>query len=342
MRVFIDPRARISYASYYIKGLYSLFGKSRVSFNMKYFVGLMQTNGVEDFDQYFAFVVNDESGTKRFIIDYRDKNTINKNALKWSHVYGKVNYNKAEIAQEGIDIQSNKIIPVGPNFGIKIWNNPQAFIYLIINYLKCRNLLPVSFRTFLSGYNWQSKRSGYENYRASSTDKNYIFFISTFYKESQNLVTNKFRAAFIRACKNSGIQFEGGLLAAQLNNEFKVFNDVITYNYVKSDEYLRKTQKSAVVFNTPAIWGCFGWKLGEFLAMGKAIVSTPLGNEMPVSLIHGEQIHFVESETEIEHAVQSIVSDQKYRRKLETGAKEYFDKYLAPDIVVKRLIDNLM
>jgi glycosyltransferase involved in cell wall biosynthesis len=173
------------------------------------------------------------------------------------------------------------------------------------------------------------------------TDAKYIFFISTLYKESQNLVTNEFRAAFIRACKNSGIQFDGGLLAAQQNNEFTVFNDVITFKYVKSDQYLRKTQKSAVVFNTPSIWGCLGWKLGEFFAMGKAIISTPLGNEMPVELIHGEQIHFVESETEIENAVQRIITDHNYRRKLEKGAREYFDKYLAPEIVVKRLTESL-
>jgi hypothetical protein len=72
MRVYIDPRTRVSYASYYIKGLYHLFGKSNVSFNMKWFVDLIQTNGIEDFDQYFAFVINDESGSKRYVIDYRD------------------------------------------------------------------------------------------------------------------------------------------------------------------------------------------------------------------------------------------------------------------------------
>ena len=52
---------------------------------------------------------------------------------------------------------------------------------------------------------------------------------------------------------------------------------------------------------------------------------------MPVELIHGEQIHFVESETEIENAVQRIITDHNYRRKLEKGAREYFDKYLAPE-----------
>lgn len=342
MKVYIDPRARISYASYYIEGLYSLFGRSQVLFNMKYFDDLIQIEGIDDFDQYFAFIVIDGLGIKKFIIDYRDKSTINLNALNWSHGYGKVNYNKTNISKCGLEKQKMKIIPVGPNFGIKIWSNSQTLIYFAINYIGCRKALPVSFRTFLSGYNWQRKRSEYKNYRDSLSDKNYIFFISTLYKESQNLVTNKFRAAFIRACKNTIVHFEGGLLVKQQIPDYKDFEDVITTDYIVSSEYLRKTRKSAVVFNTPSVWGCHGWKLGEFLAMGKAIISTPFINEMPFTLVHGEHIHFVDSEADIASAVQRIVNDDSYRRRLETGAKAYFESHLAPDIVIKRLINSIV
>ena len=39
------------------------------------------------------------------------------------------------------------------------------------------------------------------------------------------------------------------------------------------NEWISKTKQSAIVFNTPAFWSCHGWKLGEYLAMGKCIIS---------------------------------------------------------------------
>ena len=165
--------------------------------------------------------------------------------------------------------------------------------------------------------------------------------VSTLYgKESNSFQTNPFRAAFIKACKATTNNFEGGLLAKSKHPELKTYSDVITANYVLPNEYLNKVKKSAIVFNTPAVWGCLGWKLGEFLAMGKAIISTPLHNEMPYQLEHGKNIHFVNTESEIKVAVERIQNDLSYRRKLEMGAKAYFDAYLAPEVIIKRLIQK--
>jgi glycosyltransferase involved in cell wall biosynthesis len=73
--------------------------------------------------------------------------------------------------------------------------------------------------------------------------------------------------------------------------------------------------------------------------MGKAIISTPLTREMPGDgLVHGENVHFVKSEEEIYDAVVKINTDASYRRKLEQGARRYYEEWLAPEVVVRRLI----
>lgn len=104
-------------------------------------------------------------------------------------------------------------------------------------------------------------------------------------------------------------------------------------------EYIQKTKKSAVAFNTPAVHGCLGWKLAEFLALGKAIISTDVGRVLPVPLVHSEHVHFVDgSESSIREAVKRITSDEAYRAKLEAGAREYYDVYLAPRKVIERVM----
>jgi hypothetical protein len=71
--------------------------------------------------------------------------------------------------------------------------------------------------------------------------------------------------------------------------------------------------------------------------MGKAIISTPLSNDLPAPLIHGESIHIVQNQQELIDAINLLNRDSEYRNKLEYGAREYFKKYVSPDASIKLL-----
>ena len=77
----------------------------------------------------------------------------------------------------------------------------------------------------------------------------------------------------------------------------------------------------------------------DFLALGKAIISTPLTRQMPAPLVHGEHVHFVDGSPEqIEEAIQRICNDAPYRRRLEQAARDYYVKYLQPTSVIRRIL----
>ena len=76
--------------------------------------------------------------------------------------------------------------------------------------------------------------------------------------------------------------------------------------------------------------------------MGKAIISSPLLREMPgEGLIHGKNIHFVNSPEEIYDAVIKINTDEDYRKHLEEGARRYYEEWIAPEVVIKRLLEKV-
>lgn len=341
MKVYIDPAANIVYASYYIQGLYDIYGRSNVQFSMKPFRDLPKLNGQEDFDHYFAFTVNDRNSATRVAIDFRDKAHVNKTALAWCDVYGKVNYNHTEPGlKELSDKDRNKIVPVGPNFGVRLWNPFVSGYYFIRNYIRCRFSPGISRSRFFHGYKWQVTRADIDDYKPGENQEDYVFFVSTLWKNDKNSdTTNQLRAAYIRACKALNIDFEGGLFTNG-TSPATGYEDIVTRTYIHHTTFTDNIKKSAIVFNTPAVWGCHGWKLGEFLAMGKAIISTAFLNEMPEPLKHGEHIHFVHTEAELQEAVQKIINDTAYRNKLETGAKNYYQTYIRPDIVIRKLLNK--
>jgi glycosyltransferase involved in cell wall biosynthesis len=79
--------------------------------------------------------------------------------------------------------------------------------------------------------------------------------------------------------------------------------------------------------------------LGEFLAMGKAIISTPLSNELPKKMSHGENIHFISNDSELENAINLLLINKDYRKKLESGATTYYEEYVSPNSVIRYILD---
>ena len=136
------------------------------------------------------------------------------------------------------------------------------------------------------------------------------------------------------------LHFEGGFAPGK--EDINQYNDYpILERKYDHEMYLEKTKKSLVAFNTPAVQGCLGWKLGEFLALGKTIISTPIDNILPSPLIHGKHLHIVDgSVASIRNSINLIRSDKKYRKMLSTNARKYFLKYLEPKIVLQRILLN--
>ena len=96
-------------------------------------------------------------------------------------------------------------------------------------------------------------------------------------------------------------------------------------------EFIAKLQRSAASFIVPGVHDCLTWRLGQSLALGKAIIATPLARAMPVPLEHGRNVHLVDgSEAAIQDALQKICGDAAYRRQLEREARSYYERYLAP------------
>jgi len=334
-KVFIDPSSRISYSSYYIKGLYDVFGKENVYFSRKYFKQLKRKTEPHSYDHYMAFVVVTKSEIKRYIIDFRDKRSVKKSAYEWCDKYAKINFSDTLTDK----CYHAKMISIPPGFGIKIWGKYETVFHCFSNFLKC-NLSPiVSLKRHLKDYYSQYKRPHLEEYTNDVVkDKIYVFMIGTLWTH-QNCIkgTNLLRKRFIETCISMNINFEGGFFSSLTHPQYEEFKDLIFTKRYNIKEYIEKTKRSSFVFNTPAVHDCHGWKLGEYLAMGKAIISSPLSNNLPEALVHGENIHIISNPNDMKEAISLLVSDDSYRKKLENGAKSYYLRNASPKAVITQI-----
>lgn len=352
MKIIIDPRSNYAYGSYYVVGLQNVFGKENISYE------LMPFKGLDDLGNDMRFVVQEGMKQKHVFLHLNDSYRILENDYAWCDVYGCVNANFSHSPKD----KYPKLVSMVPSFGIRVEKSLSQIalssisqllpIFSIVlnreEYNKYAKRMEVNRVTNLRHYfgrrywTWKNREplSTYV-YNIPSED-NYVFFLSTlWYSNDENKndeTVNLRRAHFIRACKSiEGMTYEGGLLGDSTSSKEK-FADVLAEHGEPFTTWIEKTKRSALVFNTPAFWDCHGWKLGEYLALGKCIVSTKLSNDLPYPLEHGKNIHFVEdTEESMREAIEYILAHPEYRHKLEQGSRAYWEKYGTPEVSLRLL-----
>lgn len=336
-KVYIDPKTDVNYSGFYILGLYELYGRKNVFFSSKYFKELSINSSLR-----FTLVSGNE--VRRYVVDWADLTTIDLVDYEWCHIYGKVNYNKSALA----GLISDKVVRLPPGFGIKVWPYYKNFYFSIVNLFKV--LLSddsVTIKRFISKYFKVNRQLYISAYKPTQIFHNYIYSLNTLWQSNEwidnDSSVNYYRANFIEACKSiESIEFEGGFVQSSLKNLHpRYINHLIEKSFVGKSVYLDKISRSFVVFNTPAWAFCHGWKLGEYLALGKAIISTPLINELPYPLEHGKHVHIVSGEIEDTlDAINYIRNNKEYRMYLQKNAYDYYTKYVSPAACLNLLIKS--
>jgi len=348
IKIIIDPRFKINYASYYIYGIKELVGYGKLSFRP--IAGINIETDRECRIGFALKVITDDS-EKNIYIDYGDWNMVYEKYYKWADVYAKINVRKD-------DLTLKKLLVIGPSFGIKLWNPIKCFFQGFKNYLLIKrsdNNFERPFSQYIKDYGYMFLRRRDFKYYFRFTqeeEKGYFFSFNTlWYGDLSHNTTNKLRGEFMRECQKLMETFDGGFYyidSQVVLDEFpkyvlylKEYEDLIAKRRLSMDEYDKRTRKSWFVFNTPSVGGCHGWKLAEFLCEGKAIISTAFHNEMPKDFIDGVHYLKVETREEMAEAIIKLREDEFLLNQLKQNAFQYFNDNLMPIIVIQRIFNRI-
>ena len=323
--ICIYPNFDILYHGYFLFGLRRHFENR----NIKYACDSLPAgmgNGL-------AFLVL-PNGPKVFI-DTEDWHGIDNAAIDWCDVYGKVNVDWREVAGG----MKSKVVPIGPTFGIRLLNRRRALVRALSLMVKHGRRIGDKRKFVRDHWRQAAYRLPIEAYRPSDSGERYVFCLSRTWAPEDRC--NLLRIRFLKAARSvQSLDVEGGFVPP-LHPEVAECKPFSVPKWYPIVEYIQKTQQSFVVFNTPAVLDCHSWKFGEYLALGKAILSTPLKRELPAPLEHGRHIHFVgETIEEMREGIEFLRTRPVYRRSLEREARHYFEEYLTPEGVIGRLLSN--
>lgn len=315
--LIVHPTVSPRYYGYYLQGFTEAFGW-RVRLSTKGFPAL------SDPKAGMAAVLPEG---QRIFIAANDWAFVDPEVVAWADVVGQVN------VDPDAD-RSPKVLPLGPSFGTP-WRSALSLAGFVVRAgaMTSPSRIPAMLRDYLRH---QIEREPVAAYMHGDADVSKVFFLANYWGNAP--AANLRRLRFLRAVQRvPGLTLEGGFWNGDaMPTEYEPFRMT---QRVRHADYLARTQRSTMVFNTPAVHDCLGWKLGEFLALGKAIISTPLGREMPGRFVSGEHAHVVyDEEGAIAEAVELIARDHEYRSTLQRNARRYWEEYLAPASVARRIV----
>ncbi|EOZ95656.1 hypothetical protein A33Q_3018 [Indibacter alkaliphilus LW1] len=185
----------------------------------------------------------------------------------------------------------------------------------------------------------QNLRTNYKEEVLNYSFSNYVFFSGSIWKKEK--WANELRAAFIEACKqNPSIEFEGGFVRRK-DGAHGAYDHLLNNRAYSPSDFAKRSKKSMIIFNNPAVLGAVSWRLAESLNFGSFVLSFPFKIYLPVMPRHEEETHYIHDSGELPDVINFIARNEAYHKKIAFGGKQYFEKYCKPETQVSYLIDVL-
>ncbi len=153
-------------------------------------------------------------------------------------------------------------------------------------------------------------------------------------KEQVDALNHRRADCVRRLRKEFGVRFFGGLA----HDEYSAtrFRDALLPdgNLANKRRYVGILKDYPICVATTGLNGSNGWKLGEYVALSKAILTEPLLYEVPGDF--GKDTHYLEFTTpdELVHATAHLFGDRHLRCALMMNNHRYYRAYLRPDSLI--------
>jgi hypothetical protein len=278
--------------------------------------------------------------------DMHDSWEIDEQELINCNHYFKLMYNREKLRIYGSTIE--KIHPLGLNF----WNVSDTFDPY---YLKRSLGVKIDFKTRMSYFFYLLPIFDFLGYTVRLSklqmlpnifEKPKIFFLVKAFDPDQILdhtpdkieerkEINKTRAKMIKLLREEfGNNFIGGFAhSAYAKKAYKEYL-IPDVKLTRRNNYMKTMRNCSICIATTGLHGSLGWKIAEYTATGRAIVSEKLNYEVTEEFKKNQNYLEFSTPQECLEQVKLLYNNDKLRSSMMLQNIEYYSKYVRPDQIV--------
>jgi hypothetical protein len=160
-------------------------------------------------------------------------------------------------------------------------------------------------------------------------------------KIDDRIFINETRARCIRLLREAlGPRFTGGFGSNPFTRQN--YPDLLWPDSASQENYLRVLRSFPICVASTGLHGSTGWKLAEYVAFAKAIVSERLVYDVPGGFDSGKNYLEFGSPEECVHAAIRLIEEPELRRAMMRNNAAYYRDYLRPDALVKNALTRAL
>jgi len=114
---------------------------------------------------------------------------------------------------------------------------------------------------------------------------------------------------------------------------------IIPPKLTRREIYLKTMQECDIAIGSMGLHESIGWKTGEYVAAGKAIVNERFHYEVPGNFAAGRNYLPFDNAIECVAAVEYLLEDPMRIEQMKACNREYYNEYLSPDKMIERTLD---
>ena len=109
---------------------------------------------------------------------------------------------------------------------------------------------------------------------------------------------------------------------------------ILPHKVTRRKNFIDLINCSAVCITTTGLWNSTGWRFGEFVSAGKAILSEPLHFKVPGDFQEGKNYLAFSSIDDALCKCEMLLRDPYKRMAMEIQNLDYYFQYLKPDVLI--------
>jgi hypothetical protein len=159
----------------------------------------------------------------------------------------------------------------------------------------------------------------------------------------QREAINEMRAACVRSGREAfGPRFVGGLRVDEFSTEYAPDCLLPSARHSDKRRYLDEVRGASICVATTGLHGSIGWKMAEYVAASKAIVTEPLLRTLPGSFSAGRNYLEFTSPEGFVQAVERLLRDRELRSAMMRANWAYYRSWVRPDALVLNTIRTVL
>ena len=145
---------------------------------------------------------------------------------------------------------------------------------------------------------------------------------------------NHMRIKCLDTCKKEfKDRFTGGLWLDSFSDaHYKPYT--LPLQQTSKSAFLQQVKSHSICIATTGLFKSIGWKMGEYVAASRAIVSEKLQFEVPGDFKEGQNYFEFSTKEELVQKVHQLLSHRDLMQQMMKNNYDYYNNYLKPDILV--------